>query len=157
MGRGVEAAFAVEKSTLTDRPGRALRILARGLREVGRVRVDNPVLRVTAYRELRRLIRVYNPDVIWAQLLAPAQLALLQPRVPVVFSHHDWLYKVKALRTGRIPSPTEREWEEGVTRAADAVVSGSALEVQALREIGCQSVTYVPRGVTCPPWDGNAG
>jgi glycosyltransferase involved in cell wall biosynthesis len=62
----------------------------------------------------------------------------------VVFSHHDWLHKIK-YSNDEDPSKFKlKKIEEFTTRRASAVVSGSVVECDQLRGIGCQNVHYIP-------------
>ena len=103
-----------------------------------------PLLRTVAHAEFKRLLRQTRPDFIFAQHLWPAQVAVLQKEVPVIFSHHDWLFRIKALRSRQAESEAMRQMEERVARQAAAVTSGSAVECQQLRDIGCANVAYIP-------------
>jgi glycosyltransferase involved in cell wall biosynthesis len=107
-------------------------------------RVDNPLYRSVACRELMRLMHTLQPDFIWAQHSGPCQLSVLQSEVPAVHAHHDWLYKVRGFSTGRPESMEQRQREERVAGSAAAVVSGSASECDQLRAIGCRHVSYIP-------------
>ena len=93
---------------------------------------------------LKAKIAKLQPNYIWAQHFWAAQLASWQRVVPVIYSHHDWLFRVKALRTSRPENPTVRQTEEKVARRVAAVVSGSAVECAELRQLGCRQVHYLP-------------
>ena len=118
-----------------------------------RLRVSNPVLRLSAFADMRRLLRKTTPHFIWAQHFGPAQVALLQSDVPVVYSHHDWLYRIKALATGTPQNERLRTNEEQVARRAAVVVSGSAVECQELTALGCKEVHYLPANFAPVAWD----
>jgi glycosyltransferase involved in cell wall biosynthesis len=132
-----------------DLPDRVRNKLARLL---GR----NPLPRRAAGRELHRLIDEVKPDFIWAQHFEPALIAAGQRTIPVVYSHHDWLYRIKALRFQRSEDNSVRALEEKVTRQVAAVVSGSAVECAELRELQCRQVHYIPVGYDLAPWNVNA-
>lgn len=93
---------------------------------------------------LKAQIAQFRPNYIWAQHFWAAQLATWQQAVPVIYSHHDWLFRVKALRSGRPENPTVRQTEEKVARRAAVVVTGSTVECAELRQLGCQTVHYLP-------------
>jgi glycosyltransferase involved in cell wall biosynthesis len=122
-------------------------------RSRGRLRVGNPVLRLPAFDDMRRILRDTAPQFIWAQHFGPAQVALLQSDIPVVYSHHDWLYRIKALSTNTPENDLLRRSEEEVARRAAAVVSGSAVECQELSALGCNEVRYLPASFSPVPWD----
>src|SRR2546421_66764 len=92
----------------------------------------------------KQLISDTDPHFIWAQHFGPAQMATLQTRVPVIYSFHDWLHSVQALRDGSAADDLLRQAEVNVARKASAVVCGSAPECEDLRKIGCSKVAYIP-------------
>lgn len=102
-----------------------------------------------AYRILEQLVQSLQPDFIWAQHLEPARLASLVPRIPIIYSHLDWLYRIKALRAGREEDPHKKRIEEKLARKVAAVVSGSAIECDELRTLGCRRAFHIP--VAYPP------
>ncbi|HET9530562.1 MAG TPA: glycosyltransferase, partial [Blastocatellia bacterium] len=85
-----------------------------------------------------------EPDFIWSQHFGATQVASLQNKIPVIYSHHDWLYRIKHVHSNGNGSSRLREAEERVARKATAVVSGSSVECEQLREIGCKRVAYIP-------------
>jgi glycosyltransferase involved in cell wall biosynthesis len=121
--------------------------------KVGALFGQNPLPRRAAALELRRLIDRVQPDFIWAQHFEPALIASAQREVPVIYSHHDWLYRIKALRFQRAENTTLRALEEKVTRQVAAVVSGSFVECAELRALKCPEVHYIPVGYDLAPWD----
>ena len=106
--------------------------------------VENPIFRTLAMRQLQERINSINPQFIWAHHFGPARIATLQQRRPVIYSHHDWLYKVRALAQGASVNVRLQEQEEDVARAAAGVVSGSFTECRQLRNLGCREVAYIP-------------
>lgn len=118
-----------------------------------RLRVNNPVLRLSAFDDMRRLLRDTDSDFIWAQHFGPAQVALLQSDVPVVYSHGDWLYRIKALAANTSQNDRLRANEEEVARRAAVVASGSAVECKELTALGCKEVHYLPVSFTPIDWD----
>jgi glycosyltransferase involved in cell wall biosynthesis len=103
-----------------------------------------PVLRTAAYPQLKGVIERVRPKVIWAQHFWPAQVAVLQEEIPVVYSHIDWLFRIKGLRLGQAEDERMRATEERVARRAAIVVSGSEVECEQLRQLGCRRVEYIP-------------
>jgi hypothetical protein len=110
------------------------------------------VLRTVALKQLECCIDAIDPAFVWVHHFGPARIATLQRRRPVIYSHHDWLYRVRALGKGAAESARMREQEEDVARAAAGVVSGSFTECQQLRNVGCKSVAYVPVAYEPVPW-----
>jgi len=120
-------------------------LLGRGLARIRSVLPSGlPVSRWSLYRELQQLIKRINPDVIWAQHFEPATVAAQQTRVPVVYVHHDWLYRIKALRNHRAINPRQKAVEERLVRAVSAVVSGSKPECEEISRAGGRNVYYIP-------------
>jgi glycosyltransferase involved in cell wall biosynthesis len=135
---------SITYTTLPLKPSLADRLTARTADWLTGESIRNPHFRTLGLRKLTRLIATLHPDFIWAQHFGPAQIAVLQSAVPVVYSHTDWLYKVKALAQGIDEDLEMRQMEERVARRAASVVSGSLVECQQLRTIGCRAVTYIP-------------
>jgi len=110
--------------------------------------VMNPLLRTVAFPVLKRLIRKTEPDFIWSQHFGATQIATLQQRLPVVYSHHDWLHRIKraSLNGNGHQNGNKRlkQAEEGVATKVAVVVSGSAVECEQLRNLGCRQVAYIP-------------
>ena len=103
-----------------------------------------PVPRWSLHKELQRLIQRTQPDIIWAQHFEPALLAAQQSEVPVVYVHHDWLYRIKALKNHREINCKQRACEQRLVRAVAAVVSGSAPECEEIKAAGARGVHYIP-------------
>lgn len=147
---------SVTMTTFDPRVGWADRVRARVTDLASGTRVDNPLFRTGALRYLRTLIDRLSPQFIWAQHFGPAQLAVLQRHVPVVYMHHDWLYRVRAL-AGRVSgAASTRKAEERVATQAAAVVSGSTTECEQLRQLGCRNVSYIPVAYESVRWNSDA-
>jgi glycosyltransferase involved in cell wall biosynthesis len=71
-------------------------------------------------------------------------LAAQQNRVPVVYVHHDWLYRIKALRNHRAINPWQQAVEEQLVRSVSAVVCGSKPECAEIAQAGGRQVYYLP-------------
>ncbi len=112
-----------------------------------------PLSRWSLYREFRRMLAKVKPEVIWAQHFDPATLAVQQQAVPVVYVHHDWLYRIKALRNHRAIRPEQKAIEERLVRAASAVVSGSRVECTEIADVGCPRVHHIPVSYEPVPLD----
>ena len=117
--------------------------------------LDHPNLKAVAFAKMQQLIAEIKPDFIWAEHVVPAQLAVLQTQVPVVFSHSDWMYRIRALR-GMPEDLALRAAEENLARKATRIVSGSMAECEELRTIGCKLVDYIPVSYAPIPFDQNA-
>ncbi len=115
-----------------------------------------PLPRTRCSAEIKQLIERHRPDFIWAQHFEPTLIAITQREVPVVYSHHDWLYRIKALRFGRLQDERMRRLEEKVARRVHSVVSGSATECAELRQLGCRQVHYIPVSYEMAPWNDRA-
>jgi glycosyltransferase involved in cell wall biosynthesis len=106
-----------------------------------------PRLPVPSWRlhiELQKLTARIHPEVIWAQHLEPALLAAQCSEEPVVYVHHDWLYRIKALKNHRVINPRQRACEQRVVRSVAAVVSGSVPECEEIKAAGARGVHYIP-------------
>jgi len=103
-----------------------------------------PVPRWRLYKELQNLIALINPDLIWAQHFEPALLAAQQSKIHVVYVHHDWLYRIKALRNHREINEKQKAVEGRLVRSVAAVVSGSAPECDEIKAAAVRSVHYIP-------------
>jgi glycosyltransferase involved in cell wall biosynthesis len=120
-------------------------LLGRGLARLrSLLRPGLPVPRWSLYKELGGLLKRVKPEVIWAQHFESAALAVQQARVPVVYVHHDWLYRIKALRNHREINPKQRACEQRLVRSVAAVVSGSVFECEEIKAAGACSVHYIP-------------
>ncbi len=95
-----------------------------------------------------------EPDLIWAENLVPAALAFrAKGKVPLVYSHHDWIsrllkirYRVSGTLTWRLRFELwllERV-ERSLIRRAAACLSASATEAAQLREMSSGAVAFLP-------------
>jgi glycosyltransferase involved in cell wall biosynthesis len=135
---------SVTLTTLPDRPSFGNRLSNKVANLLSSEDVMNPLLRRVAFPVLKQLIREVEPDFIWSQHFGATQVASLQSKVPVVYSHHDWLHKIKKVHANGNGSSRLKDAEESVARKVKAVVSGSSVECEQLREIGCKNVAYIP-------------
>jgi glycosyltransferase involved in cell wall biosynthesis len=135
---------SVTLTTLPDRPSLANRLNNKIANLMSRNDILNPLLREVAFPVLARLIKRTKPDFIWSQHFGATQVAALQNQIPVVYSHHDWLYRIKTMDAAGEGNGRLRDAEEVVARKAAAVVSGSAVECEQLRQVGCKNVAYIP-------------
>jgi len=104
-------------------------------------------------KQLAELIRSVAPDLIWAEHLVPATLiAKIAPDCPVIYSHHDWRWKIKSHRVGddgrnfrkRISFWFSRRHETQLVRVMTACVSGSATELEEFHNLGAERLGYFP-------------
>jgi glycosyltransferase involved in cell wall biosynthesis len=139
---------SVTFTTLPDRPTLTNRISNKLANFVSHDHVMNPLFRQVAFPVLKQLIRKTKPDFIWSQHFGATQIATLQQKLPVVYSHHDWLHRIKRTQmngNGHQNGSTRlRQAEERVAAKVHAVVSGSAVECDQLRKLGCKRVAYIP-------------
>jgi glycosyltransferase involved in cell wall biosynthesis len=139
---------SISFTTLPDRPTFMNRVTNKIANLVSHDDVMNPLLREVAFPVLKRLIRKTKPDFIWSQHFGATQIATLQDKLPVVYSHHDWLHRIKRAHVNGIGSENGgrrlRKAEERVATKVDVVVSGSAVECDQLRNLGCKRVAYIP-------------
>jgi glycosyltransferase involved in cell wall biosynthesis len=135
---------SVHRSNIPDTPSIVERVTNKLSNKITGFEIRNPVLRGRCYPILQKLVQETKPDFIWAQHLVSAQLALLQHRVPVVYSHHDWLYRIKSINNQNGLDIDLKPVEEDIARRSAAVVSGSRIECNKLEEIRCRNVHYIP-------------
>lgn len=108
------------------------------------IQQPHPIERSVLLPQLLQLVEKIKPHLIWAQHFESTRLALMQKQVPVVFSHLDWLYRIKALRKSKKEDLSLQLAEEAVVRQAQGIVSGSKVECQQLRAVGGRNVFYIP-------------
>jgi glycosyltransferase involved in cell wall biosynthesis len=137
-------AASVTLTTVPSELGAGARAKARLKDLFEQQRVLNPVLRRLAESVLAPMLRRLRAELIWAQHFGPAQIAVLQSGVPVVWSHHDWLHRIKALQNRKAIDPEVKRAEEGVARRVAGAVTGSFVELTELRQAGCARVDYIP-------------
>ena len=124
--------------------------------------VHNPILlgnlnlKAVAFPKMQQLIAKVKPDFIWAEHVLPAQVAVLQIEIPVIFSHSDWLYRLQTIRRRKPEDLELRAAEENLARKATRIVSGSMVESEELRTIGCMFVDYIPLSYAPVPFDPDA-
>jgi glycosyltransferase involved in cell wall biosynthesis len=116
---------------------------------------------VTPAPETRRawhtLLKEVEPDVIWAEHLRPGTFAVQNtPQngqgIPVIYSHHDWSWKIKRHRVGagasRLRSSVKfwfrRRHEEALVRQAAGCVTASASEAKEIKALGNGNVVQLP-------------
>lgn len=102
---------------------------------------------------LDRLVKDLEPDLIWAEHRdAAASCILLDTSTRWVYSHHDFVHRLRQFRHGRENARerwlqwTARRAEQQVIRNATVVVTGSSTEVQRLNDMGAKSARLVPVG-----------
>ena len=102
----------------------------------------------------------FAPDlVIGADLVAGLICSRSRLRVPVVYYHHDFFWKIKKLREGLSALSWRGIWgrwilrraEERLVRSVDACITGSATELEELRLVGARAVALIPPTVNSEP------
>jgi len=97
--------------------------------------------------ELDLLIKRIHPKFIWAEhVFALAALNKLDNEIPIIYSHHDWLYKILRLRnpnmglSDKLINLNLRRLENQLVKNAELTVTGTGGdELKALQQI---SQTY---------------
>lgn len=111
------------------------------------------VINPTTLAMLRKAIDRVAPDLIWAEHFLPALLvSRLRPAVPVIYSHHDWFWRIKWLRRGQKGRDLFARWyffrlrrtEEALIRQVTGCISASATEASEIEALGGQCVAYLP-------------
>lgn len=101
------------------------------------------------------LIRQTEPDFIWAETAFVACLVRqVHPRLPWVYQHHDWAYKIQWLRhtarraqkqlSFRLSNAALRRLEQNIARASHCVLTGSASEAAEICQAGQPNVFVIP-------------
>lgn len=105
------------------------------------------------FKAIEKIITDNSPQLLWAEHLFPATLASqLNHNLPVVYSHHDWSWKIKFHRGGSQsmhPSQRTKFWlrrrhEENLVRSVSGCVSASTSESAQIRSLGARIVEYFP-------------
>ena len=121
------------------------RLVNRIRNRLGPFEIEHPGWR-EAIRQLDNAVASVQPDFIWAQHLTTARVAAWHHRVPAVYSHHDWVYRIKALAQDRAPDAHQGLGEMAVVRRVDAVVVGSMNDHDEISALGVPNVAYIPLG-----------
>lgn len=104
-------------------------------------------------KKLAGTIRDLSPDIIWAEHLIPATLIQnIGPTCPVIYSHHDWRWKIKSHRVAegnlqlkqKLNFWFSKRHETQLVQNATACVSGSASELEEIRSLGIKHLEYFP-------------
>ena len=95
-------------------------------------------------KTLRQIVADIRPDFVWAHHLEAATLSSQIKSTPFIYFHHDWLYRIFALRSEQPQNAVLKQREEEVSRSAFAVVTGSAYDRKELVDLGCKRVRYIP-------------
>ena len=102
---------------------------------------------------LGRLIEEIAPNFIWAEHLTPATLAQKTTHgYPVIYSHHDWRWKIKTHRSGqetlklkeRMKFWFSKRHETDLVRHVQGCVSGSKTELDEMYVLGARKLGYFP-------------
>lgn len=113
---------------------------------------------------LRKIIHDIKPKFIWAEHLIPATLVeRFSANAPVIYSHHDWAWRIKRYRAGeeakhwkkRLNFWVSKRYEEALVRRVSGCVSASMSEANEIRKLGAKHVEYFP--TTYVPVDLPAG
>lgn len=115
------------------------------------VAFTNSVVNKDVQREFCKVIDDFLPDLIWADdRMAMALVASIRTRIPVVYGHLDWGWRILKLRgkaggmVGRFRCYQMRRAERKLVTVAVACVSGSEVECREIRKEGGRRVGYFP-------------
>lgn len=105
----------------------------------------------SSIKKLDEMIESISPDFIWAEHLIPITiLNRIKHKYPLVYSHHDWVWKIQTHRNdySRIKQKVNlwfhRKHETRLVQKATACVSGSATELDEIRQLGAKYLCYLP-------------
>lgn len=100
---------------------------------------------------LQRIIDDTQPSIVWIEHYMPMQLAArLEIAAPMVYSHHDWNWRIKSHRHSSrglgaaIRTFFAKRAEQALLHKADAIASGSITELDELRQMGFAKTVYLP-------------
>lgn len=100
---------------------------------------------------LEQIIKGIRPSIIWADHTEAASiLTLVKPKVPWVYSHHDFAYRLRKIRYGaksirdRWLLNVCRRAEETIVRSATNVITASSTDAKRVKDAGCRSVSVIP-------------
>lgn len=108
------------------------------------------ILQDGVLKRLNQIAKSNQASLIWAEHLLPATLAqAANLDLPVIYSHHDWHWRIKTYRRNptfrsRLYHWASRRHEQSLVRHVDGVVSGSWSELQEIRSLGAKRVGYFP-------------
>lgn len=136
-----DACSSIRFTTVSDRPSLAKRLHDR----IAAITRRTPLVARWDYiKTLRQILADIRPDFVWAHHLEAATLSAQIVDTPYIYFHHDWLYRIFALRSGQPQNAVLKQREENVSRSAFAVVTGSVYEGKELLDLGCRRVRYIP-------------
>jgi glycosyltransferase involved in cell wall biosynthesis len=104
-------------------------------------------------KALHDLIIKVASDFIWAEDLISATLAQrTSTKIPIIYSHHDWKWRIKQHRLGTKSMGLKKRFlfwvgkrhEESLVRQVAGCVSASVTETDEIRKIGAQCAAYFP-------------
>ncbi len=123
-------------------------LIRRDLSAITHSFINNEVI-----KEFNKLVSCIQPDLVWAEHLVPAILATKALKgIPIIYSHHDWAWKIKSLRYYDENPKSFKSWikffllkrvEKALIHKVTASISASATEASELR-LGCENVGYFP-------------
>jgi glycosyltransferase involved in cell wall biosynthesis len=129
----------------------SLRLLWLGLTAPSRFRFRR--LDQKSDSDLIRVLEKENPTIIWADNRFPAVHAVRSKiDVPIIYSHYDWLWRIKRYRFGKKSTGWRYKFRFWVWKRSDrwlmrrvaGSVSGSTSEATEMRSLGASNVAYFP-------------
>ncbi len=97
------------------------------------------------FRQLQGIVDEVRPDLIWTEELLYNILALqVKTTTPVVFSHHDFLWKIKQIKNGKsVKTEACRQAEEDLIRRNNFIACASQSERDEILGINPDATTVV--------------
>lgn len=90
-------------------------------------------------------------SLIWSEHLLPTLLVeSIKNRVPIIYSHHDWEYKLEGHRTPNLTlikkyrRLLKKRIEYNLVRNVEGVISGSKAESNEFAKLGAKRILYLP-------------
>jgi glycosyltransferase involved in cell wall biosynthesis len=103
--------------------------------------------------KIKAIIEEVAPDIIWAEHRVPAVLASrLKGKTPIVYSHHDWAWRINYLRHPRswinlkfhFCSLQMYRAEKKLVRIVCGCLGASITEVNEMKTAGAKCAQYIP-------------
>lgn len=103
--------------------------------------------------QIQNLISDFDISLIWGEHLQPALLAdhlHLKSKIPVIYSHHDWSYRLAGYRQKklslrkRLYLHLKKRIEIKLVRSVAGCVSGSRTETEEILILGAKKALYLP-------------
>ena len=99
---------------------------------------------------LRSLVEELKTDLVWSEWRWAGLLAWYSKlKIPVIYAHHDWEYKLAKLRSkrtffGRFHTFQKKRVEFKLVKGVEGCISGSVTETKEIIQISKKKALYIP-------------